>query len=67
MVVEVAEGSNAEKAGVMVGDLITAIGKDKVEGLGDFKKASGKLRKGDTAVLLIIRAKNPLYIAYSIN
>jgi Do/DeqQ family serine protease len=67
VVVEVAGGSNAEKAGVMIGDLITKIGKDKVEGLGDFRKASGKLRKGDTAVLLIIRAKNPLYIAYSIN
>lgn len=67
VVVEVSGGSNAEKAGVMVGDLITAIGKDKVEGLGDFRKVSGKLRKGDTAVLLIIRAKNPLYIAYTIN
>jgi len=67
VVVDVAGGSNAEKAGVMVGDLITAIGKDKIEGLGDFRKVSGKLRKGDTAVLLIVRAKNPLYIAYSIN
>ena len=64
VVVAVEGGSGAEKAGLTPGDVITAIGRDKVEGLADFKKAAGKARKGDTAVVLVIRAGNPLFIAF---
>ncbi|MBI5694232.1 MAG: Do family serine endopeptidase [Nitrospirae bacterium] len=64
LVVEVAGGSAAEKAGVMPGDVVTSIGKADVQGLDDFRKAAGRLKKGDTAVLMVMRRGTPLFIAF---
>lgn len=63
VVVEVDAGSNSEKAGISVGDLIKTINRTSIRGLKDFKAADNTLRNGDTAVLLVMRAKNPLFIA----
>ncbi len=64
VVVEVVGDGGADKAGIQVGDVITQIGRIKVEGLADFKKASSTLKKGGTAVLLVVHAKTPRYVAF---
>jgi len=64
VVVEVDAGSNAEKAGVTVGDIITAINLKTIKGLADFKAEVKALKKGDTVTLLVTRANSPLFIAF---
>jgi len=66
VVVEVDAGSNAEKAGVAIGDIITSINLGGIKGLKDFKAADARLKKGVTAVLLVMRANNPLFIAVKV-
>lgn len=66
VVVEVDPGSNAEKAGVGIGDVISSINLKPVKGLADFKEADGKLKKGETVVVLVIRVKSPLFIAFKV-
>jgi Do/DeqQ family serine protease len=66
VVVEVEGGGPAEKGGIVPGDIITSIGKQKVEKVDDFKKAASAVKKGDMAVLLVVRAKAPLFIALKV-
>ena len=66
VVVDVDGGSAAEKAGMMPGDLVIGIGRDKVDGVNDFKRAAGRLKNGDMATFLVVRARNPLYVAFRV-
>jgi Do/DeqQ family serine protease len=66
VVVEVDAGSNAEKAGVTVGDIITTINLKTIKGLKDFKTEVKGLKKGDAVILLLTRANSPLFIAYRV-
>ncbi|HLB25227.1 MAG TPA: Do family serine endopeptidase [Nitrospirota bacterium] len=63
VVVEVEGGGPAEKAGILSGDVVTSIGRKKVEGLADFRAALSGAKKGDTVLVLVTRAKSPLFIA----
>jgi serine protease Do len=58
----VASGSAAEAAGVQPGDVITEIGKQPVRSLADFKRAAGKLKKNESALIKVIRNGGRLFI-----
>ena len=52
----VAEGKPAQKAGVQAGDIITAIGTEKIEGMQSYMEALGKQKEGATTTVTIRRA-----------
>ena len=55
-VVSIEDGSCAEKAGIQVGDIITAIGDTKVESVEDLKAAVKAYSAGDTAEITLYRS-----------
>jgi len=55
LVNEVEEGSKAEKAGFLAGDVITKIGKEPIEDIRDVEHALRDYKKGDKADVEIIR------------
>ena len=57
------EGSAAEEAGLLEGDVITEINRQKVRNIGDFTRLSRKLSNKDSALLFIIRHGQKLFVA----
>jgi serine protease Do len=55
-IASIEEGSCAEKAGMEVGDIITAIGETKVESVEDLKAAVKNYSAGDTAPITLYRS-----------
>ncbi len=51
----VSEGKPAAKAGVLAGDIITGIDKDKVQGMQSYMEALSHLKEGQKSILTIIR------------
>jgi len=63
LVINVAKDSPADKAGIKTGDVILAIGKKKINDLGDYNKAIAKLKKGKPVIFHIQRNDRKLYVA----
>lgn len=59
-VASVDEGGAAEKAGVQVGDIITALGDDKVESLATLQAALRRHSAGDTDIITVYRSGQEL-------
>ena len=65
IVTQVAQGSAAETAGVMSGDIIHEMNGRAVNNLEDFNAASSKAAKGSQVVLLIERGNTMVYLAFT--
>jgi len=63
VVSDVAAGSPADDAGVRPGDVIVEINRKPVRNVEDYRKLSGRLGKGETALLLIVRQGSKLFLA----
>jgi serine protease Do len=66
VVLNVAEGSAAEDAGVMKGDVIHEINGRSVKTIDDFNGAAGSIKKGRETVLLIERGESMIYLAFTV-
>ena len=65
-VVNVLDGSVAEKNGVRKGDIITEVGKEDIKNVGDYSIQIEGYESGDTIMLRILRNGNPQFIAFKI-
>lgn len=66
IITKVESGSIAEEAGLRPGDIILEINKKQVKNLDDYRKAIDSVKSGQTALLLVKRDKNTLYIALKV-
>ncbi len=66
IITKVESGSNAEEAGLRPGDIILEINKKLVKNLNDYRKAIDSVKSGQTALLLVKRDKNTLYVALKV-
>ncbi|MDH4155982.1 MAG: PDZ domain-containing protein [candidate division Zixibacteria bacterium] len=57
LITEVEEGSPAEKAGLRAGDVIVAVGDERVKDYGDVQEMISELDPGDTAKIRVLRDK----------
>jgi serine protease Do len=65
IVMQVTQGSTAEAAGVMAGDVIHEMNGKAINNLEDFNAASSKAAKGSQVVLLIERGNTMVYLAFT--
>lgn len=63
IIVEVAPGSPAEKAGLRKGDVIRELGKQKINSTTELSEALSKLKIGEKVLLRVYRNGQPLYIS----
>jgi serine protease DegQ len=66
IVVDVAPGAPADRAGVLIGDVILTLGKQTVEDSDDVQRALGGDSVGSTQALLVLRAGERRELAVSI-
>jgi serine protease Do len=66
VVLNVEEGSAAEDAGVMRGDVIHEVNGRNIRGMADFAGAAANLKKGRETVLLIERGESMVYLAFTV-
>jgi len=59
LVSQVVEGSAAETAGILAGDVITSVNGQDVKGAGELRNRSGMLRVGERVQLALIREGKP--------
>jgi len=62
VVVKVEQGSRAAEAGVRPGDLVLQVNQKDIASLEDYKKASGRIKAKDRALLLIRRKGEDLFL-----
>ncbi len=62
----VARGSVASEAGFRRGDIIVELNKEQIKNVDQFNKIIDKIGKGNSALFLVKRGKNTLYIALKI-
>ena len=63
VVTAVEPDSGAEKAGVMRGDVIREINRQRVKSVKDFEMVSSGLKKGENVLILIDRRGNALFLS----
>ena len=56
----ITEGRPAAKAGLKSGDIVVAIGENKVVDMMSYMKALGKFNKGETSIVTILREKKEI-------
>ena len=66
VITNVNPGSIGYEAGLRPGDIILEINKAYIENLDDYRKSVDSLKEGQTALLLVQRAKNTLYVALKV-
>jgi S1-C subfamily serine protease len=59
LVSQVAEGSAAARAGIEVGDVITAIGNQPIKGTAELRNTIGMLKVGDSTPISLLREGKP--------
>lgn len=62
VVIRVEPGSTADDAGLKKGDVIQEIDKQRVSGIGDFKKITSAIEPGETTLLFINREGRRFYV-----
>ncbi|GIW21855.1 MAG: serine protease [Candidatus Sericytochromatia bacterium] len=65
VVSKVEEGSSAEEAGLLVGDVILEINRNKIDNISDFNKIVKEIKSGDSILLKIHRNGSNLLIAFT--
>jgi serine protease Do len=66
IITNVNPGSIGYEAGLMAGDIILEMNKQHIENLDDYRKSVDSLKEGQTALLLVQRARNTIYVALKI-
>lgn len=66
IITNVNPGSIGYEAGLMAGDIILEINKQHIENLDAYRKSVDSLKEGQTALLLVQRARNTIYVALKI-
>ncbi len=66
LVTELDRGSNAARAGLREGDLITAINRKPIKSIEDFNKTVENLNKGDAVLFQIVRQNRNFFIAFTL-
>lgn len=66
IITDVNPGSIGYEAGLMAGDIILEINKQNIENLDAYRKSVDSLKEGQTALLLVQRASNTIYVALKI-
>jgi serine protease Do len=66
IITNVNPGSIGYEAGLMGGDIILEINKAYIGNLDDYRKSVDSLKEGQTALLLVRRATNTIYVALKI-
>ena len=67
VVTDIDRKSNAAKAGIRVGDVITRVGTKKVKSMKDFKNLIVDAKKQESLLLLIKRGERSSYFAFEID
>jgi len=65
VIVEIEQDGKAQEIGLLEGDLIKSINRDKTPNISAFKSVTKKVKLADGVVFDIIRQGNPIYISYS--
>lgn len=63
VITNVRQGSVAAEAGLQPGDIVLEVNRKKVESLGDYRKAMDSVKGGETALFLVKRDNNTIYVA----
>ena len=63
LVSDVTPGLAGGEAGLKRGDIISEVNRTKVKNTGDYNRIAGKLKHGDTALMLVKRGGTTIYIA----
>ena len=63
LVSDVTPGEPGGDAGLKRGDIISEVNRTKVKNTGDYNRIAGKLKRGDTALMLVKRGGTTIYIA----
>ncbi len=63
LISDVTPGEAGEEAGLKRGDIITEVKRNKVKNTADYNRVLRKLKRGDTALMLIKRGGTTIYIA----
>jgi serine protease Do len=66
IITNVQQGSIAWESGLRRGDIVLEINKKPIRNLDDYRKAMGSIEQGQTALFLIKRDKNTIYVALKI-
>jgi serine protease Do len=66
VVTDVAPDSPASTAGIEPGDVIAEVNRQPVASVADYKKAVGKLKKGDTALVRVRSGAGAQYVTVRI-
>ena len=63
LVSDVTPGEPGGEAGLKRGDIISEVNRTKVKNTGDYNGIASKLKRGDTALMLVKRGGTTIYIA----
>ncbi len=66
VITKVSQGSPADDAGVKAGDLVKQVNQIDVKDVGEFNKALGHLKRGDSIALLLQRGNNSFFVGIEI-
>lgn len=66
VITNVNPGTIGHGAGLIAGDIILEINKEYIGNLDDYRKSIDSLKNGQTALFLVQRAKNTIYVALKI-
>ena len=66
VVTKVEPDSGAEKAGLMLGDIIREVNRQPVKSMKDFEKVPADMKKRDNVLILINRQGNALFLSAKI-
>lgn len=66
IITNVQPGSIGWEAGLRRGDIILEVNREQISGLDEYRKAIDSIKKGDSALLLVKRDKNTVYVALKI-
>ncbi|PIQ96263.1 MAG: serine protease Do [Nitrospinae bacterium CG11_big_fil_rev_8_21_14_0_20_56_8] len=66
LVSDVAPGEAAAEAGLRRGDIITEINREPVRNMNDFNRIKANIKKGKSALFLVRRGTNTIYVAVRI-
>lgn len=62
---EIKGGSNPMEAGLIKGDIIQEINRQRITSVEDFKKATKNIKPGDSVLLKVVRGEGNLLIAFT--
>jgi serine protease Do len=66
VVIQVEEGSLAEKEGIQTGDIVREVNRQAVRNVREFNRIVGEVKSGDTVLLRLVRGENKFFVALKV-